>query len=272
LRLGDHSELRMVSPSITDTRVELLRGNALLEAGQVANENNLAVIDNGVTTRIDKKGIYQFDADQPKVAVYDGKAKVLQNDQTVDVGKGKELPLDPNAPRLKPQKFDRDEHDALYNWSKLRSQYLAEANQAAVQTLVVGGGSWYGTGWYWNPYFDTWSFVPGNGLFYSPFGFGFYSPAYWYYNPPIYYYPGRGWHGGHGGRGGGTATPPPAVGGSGVQFGRPGPAATPSAPAARPAPMMRGPSMSAPAARPAAPAARPMGGGGVRFGSGGRGR
>jgi hypothetical protein len=188
----------------------------------------------------------------------------VENDGTVDVGKGKQLRLDPNA-RLKPQKFDRDEHDALYNWSKLRSQYLAEANEASVRTIVVNRGGWYGSGWYWNPYFDTWSYVPGDGLFMSPFGFGFYSPAYWYYNRPVYYYgygPGRVWRGGGGwrhpvgGSNGGTRTPPPAVGGSGVQFGSPGRTAAP-------APAMRAP--SAPAMRSPAPA---MGGGGVRFGRG----
>ena len=38
---------------------------------------------------------------------------------------------------------------------------------------------WYGTGWYWDPWFDSWAFIPGFGFMYSPFGFGFYSPGYW---------------------------------------------------------------------------------------------
>jgi len=227
LRLGDDSAVRMISPSLTDTRVELLRGRAMLEVDMLERENRLQVIDRGADVRIEKKGIYQFDADRPHIAVYDGKASVRVDDEKVEVGKGKTLPLDP--PALKPQKFDRKETDDLYAWSKLRSQYLAEANASSAQTVIVNNpGWWAGTGWYWNPWYNTWSFMPGSGYLYNPWGFGFYSPSYWAYNPPIYYArPSRVW------TGGGMVT--------------------------RPLPSRRT------IARPAAPAA-PVGGSGIRFG------
>ncbi|MBZ5582782.1 MAG: FecR domain-containing protein [Acidobacteriia bacterium] len=256
LRLDNNSAVKMVSPSITDTRVELLRGKAMVEAAQVEKENHLVVQDNGASTVLEKHGLYEFNANQPAVAVYEGKAKVEEDDHTVDVGKGKELPLQPTATaKLKPEKFDRKDTDSLYAWSKLRSEYLAEANQSSVRTILASGPSWYyGTGWYWNPYFDTFAFVPGAGYWGSPFGWGFYSPAYFSYYPPFYgYYGGYGgyrggriWRGGRvaGSTGAVTARPPAAVGGSGVRF---GPSAAPRAAA---------PATHAPA----------MGGGGVRFG------
>jgi hypothetical protein len=235
LRLDDQSAVRMVSPSLTDTRVDLLRGRAMLEVDLLEPENHLQMRDRGADIRIQKRGIYAFDADRPEVAVYDGKAAVQVNDKTVEVGKGKELPLDP--PALKPQKFDRHETDDLYAWSKLRSQYLADANASSAQTIVGNNpGWWAGTGWYWNPWYSTWSFIPGSGYLYNPWGFGFYSPSYWgYYGPTIYYSrPSRVWVG----RGGGVprsfpsrgmvtrpsgsiaARPAPApVGGSGIRFG-----------------------------------------------------
>jgi hypothetical protein len=92
-------------------------------------------------------------------------------------------------PRLKTQSFDvkaGETTDSLYAWSRLRSEYVAEANMSLAQTVVVARpGWWYGTGWYWNPYFSSWAFMPGAGYLYSPFGWGFYSPAYWgaYYAP-----------------------------------------------------------------------------------------
>jgi len=228
LRLGDQSAVRMVSPSLTDTRVELVRGRALLEVDQLEHENHLQVHDGGSDVRIEKKGVYAFDADRPQVAVYDGKAEVQVNDKNVEIGKGKELPLNP--PALKPQKFDRNETDDLYAWSKLRSQYVAEANASSAQTVIVSNPSWWaGTGWYWNPWFNTWAFVPATGYFYNPWGFGFYSPSYWrYYNPPIYYgRPSRVFAGGGvraipSGRGmvSRPAARPAPVGGSGVRFGR----------------------------------------------------
>ena len=189
LRLGDNSAVRMVSPSLTDTQVELVKGRAMVEADLVEKENRLDIVDNGVNTVLEKKGIYEFNANQPLVAVYDGKAQVRVDDHTVDVGKGKELQLAQTTGKLKPQKFDRNDTDNLYAWSKLRSEYTAQANASSAQMIVAANPYWwYGTGWYWNPYFDSWAFVPGAGFLYSPFGFGFYSPLY--YSSFVPYYPG----------------------------------------------------------------------------------
>ena len=198
LRLSDHSAVRMISPSITDTRVELVRGEAMVEAAQVEKENRLDVVDAGAQTLIQKHGVYEFKADHPMVAVFDGKAEVQVDDHSVEVGKHRELALDQGQTKLKPEKFDVDQAkatDPLYNWSKLRSEYISEANASTAQTIVLGNpGWWAGTGWYWNPYFDTWAFMPGTGYLYSPFGFGFYSPAYWSYAVPVY----RGFYGRYG--------------------------------------------------------------------------
>ena len=38
------------------------------------------------------------------------------------------------------------------------------------------GAGWYGAGWYWDPCFGAYTFIPGDGIFYSPFGWGFYPP------------------------------------------------------------------------------------------------
>jgi hypothetical protein len=195
LRLSDQSAVRMISPSLIDTRVELLRGEAMMEADQVEKENHINVLDHGATALIEKHGIYEFRADQPMVAVFDGKVEVQQDEHNIDVGKGKELLIG----QPKTQKFDRDNAqstDPLYSWSKLRSEYVADANMSTAQTFVVGGMPWYGMGWYWNPYFDSFAFMPGDGFLYSPFGFGwgFYSPGYWRVYAPY------GYRGGFGGR------------------------------------------------------------------------
>jgi hypothetical protein len=244
-RLGANSAVRMVSPSLTDTRVELLRGRALLDVARLEKENHLAVLDNGVRTTIEKQGLYKFDASQPLVAVYDGKASVQLDDRSVEVKKGRELALmnaDGSNSRLKPDKFNTKETDDLYAWSRLRSEYNARANMASAQMVVVDNpGWWYGTGWYWNPWFSTWAFLPGSGFFYDPFGFGFYSPAYWYYNAPVFYYsPGRTWVGRR------IPTRPSFVGRAPVRAGREGMRAGIAAPAR---PSMAAPRMSGAAGR-----------------------
>jgi hypothetical protein len=192
LRLGPNSGVRMVSPNLTDTRVEVLRGEAMVEATDVHKENNIRILDHGATTTVVKNGLYDFDANTPRVSVYDGKVTVQGNDNTVDMGKGKQVLLDG---RLKAVHFDRNQRDDLYAWSSLRSQYLA---QTSVHTVGLYGGYpyayGYGPNWYWDPYFASYSFFPYGGFLYSPFGYGFYSP--WVF------YGGRGFYGGGYYRGG----------------------------------------------------------------------
>src|SRR5580658_1254494 len=91
LRLNNHSQARLASSSITDTRVELLQGEAMVEAAQVEPANNLTIADAGYTTQIDKRGIYEFNADAPKLAVYDGEATVIVDGHNVNVKKGHEV-------------------------------------------------------------------------------------------------------------------------------------------------------------------------------------
>lgn len=183
LRLSDHSAVKMVSPSLSNTRVELLKGEAMVEVEQIEKENHLDIKDHGANTIIKKKGIYEFNANRPSVAVYQGLAQVEQDDHSNQVGKGREVVLGENNSKLKTEKFnvkDAERNDDLYAWSKLRSEYMAEANMSMARNVFAYDPAWwYGTGWYWDPYFDTFAFLPGDGFLYSPFGFGFFSPAYW---------------------------------------------------------------------------------------------
>ncbi|MEI9971826.1 MAG: hypothetical protein WDO73_07095 [Ignavibacteriota bacterium] len=208
LRLGDNSAVKMVSPSLTDTRVELMQGEAMVEADEVLEGNHVVIGQNGVDTTILKNGLYRLSTNPAQLSVYDGKAQVFINARVVEVGKGKQLTLAPTA-ALKPQNFDRKAADQLYQWSSVRSQYVAEANQSSVQYIVDGGYPWgWGLGWYWNPWFGSWAFIPGHGYFGGPFGFGFYSPTYWRAYAPFHGY-GHYWSpaAGHGGgfHGGGYA-------------------------------------------------------------------
>ena len=188
LRAGDNSEVRMVSPSLADTQVELMRGSALLEVTELFKENNLSVLVGGVATRIDKIGLYDFNADPPAISVLDGEATVSEGDRHVNLKKGHTVLLAGGQP-FKAQSFNKDavEGEPLYRWSKLRSEYEAQANIETAQTVVVNGG-WYGPGWYWDPFWSFYAFLPGDGILYSPFGWGFYSPGFVWRAPHQIYY------------------------------------------------------------------------------------
>jgi len=57
LRIGHNSEVKMISPGLADTRVQLTRGSAMLEVGEIFKENDLSVVVDGSTTRVEKEGL-----------------------------------------------------------------------------------------------------------------------------------------------------------------------------------------------------------------------
>jgi hypothetical protein len=191
LRVDNESAVKMISPSITDTELALERGRAMVEVAEIHDQNNLRISEDGITTRLLKKGLYEFDADREQVLVFDGKAGVQDGDRTVEVKGGHELDL--NASKLKPHSFNKSDYKEsdLYQWSSLRSSYLSEANVETAPVYVDNGyygPGWFGPGWYWAPGFGGYTFIPGDGIFYSPFGWRFYSPLVIYRSPWRYGY------------------------------------------------------------------------------------
>ncbi len=196
LRVGDHSAVRFDSAGLTNTQVNVLRGKAFVEADDLQEHNNIRITDRNAVTTLEKNGLYAFDADKGTVEVLDGKAEVQENDKSIDLKKGRMT----DVSALKTEKFDaKNDTDDLYRWSDLRSHYLSEASAGSARTYLVGGGGWAGGGWYWNPYYSFYSYLPGNGFLYSPFGYGFFSPfglRSYYYGGGGYYRGGAGVHSG----------------------------------------------------------------------------
>lgn len=153
----------------------------MLEVDQLYKENFIHVSQPGADTRVLKTGLYDFDANDQQVRVFDGKAVVFTDDRKTTVKKDHEVAL--NSPKAKAKDFDKKEvtqNDDLYRWSSLRSEYLSEANVDAAQRYYANGGygpGWWGAGWYWDPWFAGFTYLPGDGFFYNPFGWGFYSPV-----------------------------------------------------------------------------------------------
>jgi hypothetical protein len=193
LRVGDHSSVAMISPSLTKTEIGVVSGHAIVEVDQIFPENDILVTQDGATTRLLKTGLYDFNQNQAVLRVFDGKASVFDNGREVKVKGGRELSFAPDA-KIKAIKFDkkRYEETGLYRWSSLRSAYVAEANVNAAGLYAdegygPWGAGWWGADWYWDPWFSAFTFIPGDGIFYSPFGWGFYSP-WWVFDAPFYGY------------------------------------------------------------------------------------
>ncbi len=195
LRLDDHSAVKMISPGLTLTQVELLHGRAGVEVDEIHPENDLEIIDAGVVTQLVKNGYYEFDANNPTAMVFNGKAAVEIRPGKYRVVKDHhefQLAPGPGAKPLAKEKtvsFNvKKAKDDLYNWSSLRSEYLAEDNQQVAGQYADDQN--FDPGWYWDPYAMDYTFI-GGGPFWSPFGFGFYPP----YGGGLY----GGYYGGYGG-------------------------------------------------------------------------
>jgi FecR protein len=180
LRIGNNSSIKLISPSLTDTEVEVDQGHAMVEVAELHPENSIRIDEDGTTTQLLKTGLYDFNRNQRELRVFDGKATVESGREHVNVKGGRELTL-ANNELSKARKFDKKSYEEgdLFRWSSLRSGYLAEANVDAAGMYAAngwGGPGWWGADWYWDPWFDAFTFIPGDGIFYSPFGWGFYSP------------------------------------------------------------------------------------------------
>lgn len=200
LRTGSNSEVRMVSNGLASPTVEVVRGEAMVEMDGKATDAQITILQHGATAVILKPGLYQFDADQNRIAVFDGKLKVTENGREKELGKGHEALL--NRPKFKTEGFDaKASQDDLYRWSSVRSSYLAEASQQVAQNAYYGYGPYWGAGWYWDPWFDMYSWLPGDGFWYSPFGYPFFGVGYVPYAGLYGRYGFRGGYGRYGYRG-----------------------------------------------------------------------
>ena len=188
LRVDDNSTVKLISPDLANTQVQVEQGRAGVEVDDIMKENDLQIVDAGVTTRLQKTGYYEFDANSPQVMVFKGEAEAeLANGKGKEIKGNHELLLAENPKDKTEHIQERSSNDDLFNWSRLRSHYLAEANNQLAGEYMGDG---YGPGWYGDPYgWGAYTFMCG-GPFMNPFGWGFY-PMGWGW--------GGGWYGGWGG-------------------------------------------------------------------------
>jgi hypothetical protein len=178
VRLGENSALRMVSDQLTDTRLELLAGSVLVEWVDTPRRDPAATLTLGdATVTLLKHGLYRLDSQPPQVKVYAGEARVSRAGQTTQAGKARLLVLTGVAV---PERFDTQAGDALFRWTRRRSEYLAVANLSAARYADRLGG--YGSAaWLWNPYYGMFTYVPLDGFCSNFWGYRFWSPSTVYY-------------------------------------------------------------------------------------------
>jgi hypothetical protein len=194
LRLTENSSVRMLSNALADTRLELVSGSALIEVAELLEHNAIAFDAAGAHITLAKKGLYRIDANPAQLRVYDGQAGVSAGADSLIARKGHQIDLD--SAKLQDARFDAKDTDPFYRWSSRRADYVAAANvvsaRVASNSDYSSGFASSPSGWSWNPYFGMYTFLPANGVYFSPFGAAFYSPAAVNY----FYFPQRtAWYG-----------------------------------------------------------------------------
>ncbi len=185
LRIGENTAVRMLANKLDDTRMELLSGTVLLECAEILEGNSISLVHNGKTIAFRKKGLYRLNSDPPELRTYDGEAEVLSGRLPLRVRAGRLANLDGEPVTTR---FDTKAGDPLHRWSARRANYTAMANLSAAKSIRDTGYDWQLSGWRWNPYFGLFTYIPGRGVYYSPFGCSYWSPGRVYavyYQPPV---------------------------------------------------------------------------------------
>jgi len=189
LRMAENSSFKMLSTRLSDTALEVLSGSAMIEVDELLKDNAITLHFKGGTVSVVKQGLYRFDTELSRMRVYDGEANVTFAEHNVNAKKGKQVVF---GDTLVASSFDTKVTDPFYRWASRRAEYISMANVSSARTATANGytsgsGSSYGT-WAFNPWFGLYTFLPGVGYGYSPFGWGYYSPytVGYAYTPYLY--------------------------------------------------------------------------------------
>jgi hypothetical protein len=187
LRIGENTSFKMISNRLIDTRVDLLGGEAVVESDDPMKENAVTIVYKQFQVHVKKSSVLEFQTNPEQLRVFHGEAEVELSGQVSVVKAGHLMPF---TGAMASEKFDVREGDALANWSKRRSEYVATANLSAAKSLRDSGTSWNSSGWYYNPYYSMFTYIPMNGVYMNPYGYSFWSPfsVYRAYYPRTYYY------------------------------------------------------------------------------------
>ncbi|HXP89017.1 MAG TPA: FecR domain-containing protein [Bryobacteraceae bacterium] len=177
LRIGERSAIRMVNNDLSDTRVELLAGSAIVDASEPSSDTSVTILYQGWNVRVIEQGVYRIDSEPPRVWVTQGKAEVSAgaSEEPVSVEQGMYMPF---AAVLVPERSISPPRDALSNWAEGREQSISADNTIAANIQDPASMD--------NSILDADSFTRFPMLGLAPLGSGLSSP----YTPWGLYQPG----------------------------------------------------------------------------------
>ena len=174
LRIADNSSIRLVSNQLSDTKVELTGGSAIVETSEGSSAPPVQVTYEHWRLRVPREGVYRIDSKPPSVSVYKGEVDITDGDAAKPFAarEGETVPL---ASVLAPDPAAIPANDAFKSWAMSRSQAVASDNATAAgimddpDAIDNAAGSLAGFS-----YFPL-TGIPGIGLT-NPYGLSFWSP------------------------------------------------------------------------------------------------
>jgi|SRR5262245_41835293 len=194
LRLSENTEVRAVSVDLDSVRFELIKGSVIAEIGQIDKKTPIEIVTPHGALTIAKAGLHRIDAkgSATLVAVRQGEIHLgtrsdFAANQSLKIKRGKVLTLTGSAlpGQTDVAKLDKDAIDKFDIWSFNRAQALTDANVKALSRSGV-----LTAGWYYDPFYRFYTFVPSRSWFWSPYGFGFFNNYRDCYDYTPYYYSG----------------------------------------------------------------------------------
>jgi hypothetical protein len=130
LRIGERSTIRMIANKLSDTRVELLAGSALVDSVEPSSDTSVTLVYRKWRVHFLDRGAYRIDCEPPRLWVFQGKAEVLadSNGGAISVGEGMYMPF---AAVLVPERTIDPPRDALSSWAEGRQQSISTDNAIA---------------------------------------------------------------------------------------------------------------------------------------------
>lgn len=187
-RAGEGTEFTLTDDSLDKLRLDIARGSAIVEA--VGYDNlDLSINVNTPKGRVQivRTGVYRFNVQpsgETEVAVFKGRALVGEGDPALVVKAGNVIHLGAGGTQI--AKLDKNDRDALDNWSRDRGKELAKLNNGlpGKQTNTIFRQASFGNVFASNyGYGGVWAWSFGLGCYtFLPFGFGWSSPYGYGYN------------------------------------------------------------------------------------------
>lgn len=134
LRVAENSAIKMLSSSLSDTRLEILTGTAILQSKDSLPGNALTILYKEWQMRIPRQGVYRIDSNPEQLRAYDGEVEVRSTQQgtSATLRAGETLPL---ASVLVPEETLGAPGDEFNSWTFDRSEAINADNAMADQIV-----------------------------------------------------------------------------------------------------------------------------------------